>query len=148
MTVIVIYESLIYRLQTIVGNTADLLSNIWQKKDHLHLHLSQLEQKTLAQTKAKALPKQNTSKTSIPLEPRVVIQPVISTDQQEDQEHSIHQINQINYLIFPQNNQSTYPILLQTQQTLQTLHQIYQVSHNNQCNWKIPPCTSFKLVLL
>ena len=42
--------------------------------------------KTQAQTKAKALPKQNTSKTRIPLEPRVVIQPVIPIDQQEDQD--------------------------------------------------------------
>ena len=39
--------------------------------------------KTPAQTKAKALPKPSTSKTSIPLEPRVVIQPI---GQQEDQD--------------------------------------------------------------
>ena len=49
-----------------------------------------------AQTKAKALPKQNISKTSIPLEPRVVIQPVI--DQQEDQD-TLHPPNQPNQLL-------------------------------------------------
>ena len=53
--------------------------------------------KTPAQTKAKALPKQNTSKTSIPLEPRVVIQPVIPIDQQEDQD-TLHPPNQPNQL--------------------------------------------------
>ena len=42
--------------------------------------------KTPAQTKAKALSKQNTSKTSIPLEPSMVIQPVIPIDQWEDQD--------------------------------------------------------------
>ena len=39
--------------------------------------------KNLAQTKAKALPKPSTSKTNIPLQPKVVIQPI---DQQEDQD--------------------------------------------------------------
>ena len=56
--------------------------------------------KTPAQMKIKALPKQNTSKTSIPLEPRVVIQPLIPIDQQEDQDtlHPLNQPNQLPYL--------------------------------------------------
>ena len=49
---------------------------------------------TPAQTKAKALPKPSTSKTSIPLEPRVVIQPI---DQQEDQD-TLYPPNQPNQL--------------------------------------------------
>ena len=46
--------------------------------------------KTPAQTKAKALPKPSTSKTNIPLEPKVVIQAI---NQQEKISHSgtIHQ---------------------------------------------------------
>ena len=55
--------------------------------------------KTPAKTKPKALPKPSTSKTSIPLEPRVVIQPI---DQQEDQD-TFYPPNQPNQLpnIFP-----------------------------------------------
>ena len=53
--------------------------------------------KTPAQTEAKALPKPSTSKTSIPLEPRVVIQPAIPIDQQEDQD-TLHPPNQPNQL--------------------------------------------------
>ena len=50
--------------------------------------------KTSAQRKARALPKPSTSKTSIPLEPRVVIQPI---DQWEDQD-TLYPPNQPNQL--------------------------------------------------
>ena len=50
--------------------------------------------KTPAQAKAKALPKPSTSKTSISLEPRVVMQPI---DQQEDQ-NTLYPPAQLNQL--------------------------------------------------
>ena len=51
--------------------------------------------KILAQTKAKATPKPTTSKTNIPLECKVVIQPV---DQQKDQD-TLYPPNQPNQLL-------------------------------------------------
>ena len=49
--------------------------------------------KTPAQTKAKALPKPSTSKTSNALETRVVIQPI---DQQEEDQDTLYPPNQLN----------------------------------------------------
>ena len=57
----------------------------------------------------KNLPKQDHSKAVPPLEPRVVVVPVVPIDQPEDQA-PIHQSNQINCLIIPQINQITYLI--------------------------------------
>ena len=53
-----------------------------------------IKAKIPAQTKAKATPKPTTSKTNIPLEPKVVIRPV---DHQEDQD-TLHPPNQPNQL--------------------------------------------------
>ena len=61
-----------------------------------------------AQTKVKATPKPSTSKTNIPLEPKVVIWPV---DQQEDHDtlYPPNQLNQLTYIPAAQQEQAPNP---------------------------------------
>ena len=92
-----------------------------------------------AQTKARATPKPTTSKTSIPLEPKVVIQPI---DHQEDQD-TLYPPNQPNQLPdIPAAPQAHIPTCqtLQIFQILQILstHQILQILQTHQIllQWK------------
>ena len=85
--------------------------------------LKPVRAKTPAQTKAKALPKPSTSRTSIPLEPRVVIQPI---DQQEDQD-TLYPPYQSPNIPKAQQEQISNLQIHQTHPTLQNC----QISHNN-----------------
>ena len=66
--------------------------------------------------------KQNPSKTDPPLEPTVVVVPVVPVDQSEDQALSIHQTSQTKCLIFPQISQTNLLIIHQIHQTLHQIH--------------------------
>ena len=79
-----------------------MIEQQWQKRDHLHPHLNQLEQSLQTQFKTKEPPqenppKQNLSKAAPPLEPRVIVAPVVPVDQSEDQA-PLYQPNQPNQL--------------------------------------------------
>ena len=95
-----------------------------------------------AQTKVKATPKPSTSKTNIPLEPKVVIWPV---DQQED--HDTHyppnQLNQLTYIPAAQQEQAPNPP--NPPKTTKLTKSATTTWHNARA--KSSPTTSIKLVL-
>ena len=83
------------------------------------------------QTKTKELPqrnapKQNPSKTAPPLEPRVVVVPIVPVDQSEDQA-PLYPPNQLPDI--PPNQPNIQQINQTLQQIPQTLHQIYPINH-------------------